>query len=390
MKSLLRGQKSTLAGLGADGLSPSISLSIFLQLSGSSETDFSFFVLDADGKLLDEKYFVFYNQPQSPCGAIMALEASAEARQIFQIELSRLPSAVKRIVSSAIVDGASSMRQITYGVVRFSAAGTDLAEFHLQGSEYADEKALMLAEIYWNNGWRFAATGQGFASGLAGLLRHFGGEVAQGFVSPPKFACPTPSGLHPPQRTVSLLKITLDKPGERKSINLEKCSSDNLINIHLNWDRVAKKRIFGGGRDADLDLGCMYPSKDGKKGVVQALGKNFRSRDREPYIFLDKDDRIGDSTDGENVYVCRPDLIDKVMVFAFIYEGAANFSTENACLVLHEKSGSETLIKLDAPSTGATFCAICLISRTASGLIKETRYFRGHPDANRYYGFGFN
>ena len=360
-----------MAGLGADGLSPSISLSIFLQLFGSAETDFSCFGLDADGKLLDEKYFVFYNQPQSPCGAINAPEASAEAREIFKIELSRLPSAVKRIVFSAAADGVSSMRQMTHSVIRLCATGTDLVEFHLQGSDYADEKALMLAEIYWNNAWRFAA-------------------IRQGCVGPPKPACPTLSIPRPPQRTVSLLKLTLDKPGDCKSINLEKCSSENLMHINLNWDRTSKKRFFGGGKDADLDFGCMYLSKDGKKGVVQALGKNFGSRDRETYIFLDKDDRIRDSTDGDNVYVCRSELIDKVMVFTFIYEAAANFSTVNACLVLQEKDGSETLIKLDAPSTGATFCANCLITRTALGLIKETRYFRGHPDANRYYGFGFN
>jgi tellurite resistance protein TerA len=136
----------------------------------------------------------------------------------------------------------------------------------------------------------------------------------------------------------------------------------------------------------------MYLSRDGNKGVIQALGKNFGNRNGEPYIFLDKDDRSGAASDGENLYVCRPDLVEKVLVFAFIYEGAANFSTVNARLTLHEKDGSETLIRLDAPGPGATFCAICLITRTASGIdvIKEARYFRGHKDADQNYGFGFN
>lgn len=392
MKSVVRGQKSTLAGLGADGSSPSISLSITLDLSGGPEVDVSCFGLDADGKLSDEKYFVFYNQPQSPCGAIVARGASAGARQVFQIDLCRLPATVRRLVFSATVDGAAAMRQITRGVVRLSAAGADLAEFHLQGSDYAAEKALMLAEVYWKDGWRFAATGQGFAAGLAGLLKHFGGEVAEESVAPPKPAFAPPPSTPPPQPKVSLSKLTLDKPGERKSISLDKGSSRNPIHINLNWDRGAKKSFFGGGNEADLDLGCMYLSKDGKKGVVQALGRNFGSRDREPYILLDKDDRSGVSTDGENLYVCRPDLIEKVMVFAFIYEGAANFSTVNARLILHERDGSETLIRLDAPGSGATFCAICLITRSVSGVdvIKETRYFRGHPEADRHYGFGFN
>jgi tellurite resistance protein TerA len=378
-----------------------------LDLSGGPEVDVSCFGLDAEGKLSDERYFVFYNQPQSPCGAISAKGPSAGAKQLFQIDLAKLPATIKRLVFSATVEGASAMRQITHGAVRLSAAGVDLAEFKLQGSDYADEKALMLAEIYWKDSWRFAATGQGFAAGLAGLLKHFGGVVAEETAAPPTAAPPPPTPPPqppqlppppgppppgPPPPRVSLTKLTLDKPGERKSISLEKGSSGSPIHINLNWDRSVKKSFFGGGSEADLDLGCMYLLRDGRKGVVQALGNSFGSRDREPFILLDKDDRSGASNDGENLYIYRPDLIEKVLVFAFIYEGTANFSTVNARLILHEKDGSETLIRLDAPGPGATFCGICLITRTGAGVdvVKEERYFRGHPDADRQYGFGFN
>lgn len=387
MKSVVRGQKSTLAGFGVDGPAPAVSLAVTLDLANGPDIDVCCFGLDEAGKLSDERYFVFYNQPQSPCGAIRAQGASAGARQTFQIDLSKLPATIKRLVFSATVDGTASMRQITRGFVRLSAAGSEFAEFTLQGGDYADEKALMLAELYWKDGWRFAATGQGFAAGLAGLLKHFGGVVAEESAAPVPAPPPTP-----PQPKVSLTKLTLEKPGERKSISLEKGSSASPIHINLNWDRAGKKGFFGGSSEADLDLGCMFLLKDGKKGVIQALGKNFGNRDREPYILLDKDDRSGAASDGENLYVCRPDMVEKVLVFAFIYQGAANFSTVNARLILHEKDGSETLIRLDAPGTGATFCAICLITRTASGVdvTKEARYFRGHPDADLHYGFGFN
>ena len=138
-------------------------------------------------------------------------------------------------------------------------------------------------------------------------------------------------------------------------------------------------------------MGCLYLARDGRKGCIQALGGNFGSRNGDPYIYLDKDDRSGAASDGENLYVLRPDLIERVLVFAFIYEGAANFGTVNGRLTLHERDGSETLIRLDAPRAGATFCAICLISRTASGvdIVKEARYFQGHRDADQHYGFGF-
>lgn len=416
MKVFTRGQKATLASLGLETLSQAVSFAISMDLAGSPELDICCFGLDAEGKLSDDRYFVFFNQPQSPCGSIAAQGAANGARQVFRIDLSRLPDKIKRLVFTATVDGGGAMRQITQGRVRLSSGGADVVEFHLQASDYADEKALMLAELYWKDGWRFAATGQGFAAGLPGLLKHFGGEILEEKTAPPKPVPPTPIpvGIPPmpvptampaipaapapvsppslPGPPISLKKLTLEKPGERKSISLEKGSPvPSVIHVNLNWDRAAKKSFFGGAKEADLDLGCMYVTRDGKKGCIQALGGDFGSRTAVPFIFLDKDDRSGQSSDGENLYICRPDLIERVLVYAFIYEGVANFSTVNGRLTFKEKDGSETLVRLDSPSAGATFCAIAMISRTASGLdlVKETHYFKGHRDADGHYGFGF-
>lgn len=390
MNTFTRGQKGTLASLGADGVSPVVSVSVALELSGKPDIDVCCFGLDETGKLSDERYFVFYNQPQSPCGGIVAKGPSDGVLQTFQIDFSKIPQSVRRLVFSATVEGVASMSGIVRGSVRLATAVATLAQFHLQATDYGKEKALMVAELYWKDGWRFAATGQGFTEGLPGLLRHFGGEVADELVKPTPLPAAVPS---PPAPKISLTKLTLEKPGERKSVSLEKHGSPSPIHINLNWDRIVKKSFFGGSDSgADLDLGCMYIASDGSKGCIQALGNNFGRKDTVPYIYLDKDDRSGAATDGENLYIQRPDLIGKVLVFAFIYEGAANFSTVNGRLVLHEQDGSETLIRLDAPRAGATFCAICLISRTSTGIdiVKETRYFQGHKDADQAYGFGFN
>lgn len=408
MKVFSRGQKATLASLGEEATAPRLTLAVALDLTGNPEVDVCCFGLDAEGKLSDDHYFVFYNQPHSPCGAIAAQGASGGIRQAFQIDLARLPGKIKRLVFTATVDASGAMRQISQGCVRISCNGRDVAEFHLQASDYADEKALMLAELYWKDGWRFAATGQGFAAGLPGLLKHFGGEILEEQAPPPKSAPippPIPAAIPPipdapppalpppiPAAPVSLKKLTLEKPGERKSISLEKGSpAPGVIHVNLNWDRAAKKSFFGGAKEADLDLGCLYITRDGKKGCIQALGGNFGSRSAAPFIFLDKDDRSDQSSDGENLYLGRPDLIERVLIYAFIYEGVANFSTVNGRLTFKENDGSETLVRLDAPGTGLTFCAIAMISRTASGidLVKENRYFKGHRDADGHYGFGF-
>ncbi|MEG0488251.1 MAG: VWA domain-containing protein, partial [Acinetobacter sp.] len=52
--------------------------------------------------------------------------------------------------------------------------------YPLNGSSFHQEKALMLAEIYYkSDAWRIAAIGQGFNGGLKALVQHFGGEVAE-------------------------------------------------------------------------------------------------------------------------------------------------------------------------------------------------------------------
>ncbi|MDB6134992.1 MAG: tellurium resistance protein TerA [Verrucomicrobiales bacterium] len=423
MKPFTRGQKASLASLGITAAAPAVTLSVSLELSGNPEVDVSCFGLDAEGKLSDDRYFVFYNQPQSPCGSLTAKGPSGKARQVFEADFSKLPDKIKRLVFTATVDGNGSMRQITGGGVRLSSGGTDIAEFQPQAGDYKDEKALMLAELYWKDGWRFAATGQGFAAGLGGLLKHFGGEILEeqkpGGAPPPQPPPaippsmppipPIPAGPPPvpvnmpplplpaapppvPQAPLSLKKLTLEKPGERKTISLRKSPGQEVIHINLNWDRNLKKSFFGGSQEADLDLGCLYVTRDGSKGCIQALGGSFGSRTAPPFIHLDKDDRSGQATDGENLYILRPDLIERVLVYAFVYEGVANFSTVNARLTFKESDGSETLVRLDSPTTGATFCAIAMITRTAQGveLVKETRYFsKGHREADGHYGFGF-
>lgn len=209
----------------------------------------------------------------------------------------------------------------------------------------------------------------------------YGGPAGAGAVPPP------------PPVPVSLRKVTLEKQGEKKKISLAKGGTSQPVHVNLNWDKLRKRGfgLFGGGQAADLDLGCMYLLRDGSMGCVQALGNSFGNRNGPPYIYLDKDDRSGQADDGENLWILKPELIERVLVFAFIYEGVANFGAVNGRLVLKEQDGSETLIRLDAPSANETFCGICLVQQVGDGveITKETRYFRGHPDADRHYGFGF-
>jgi stress response protein SCP2 len=60
-------------------------------------------------------------------------------------------------------------------LILLNQQGEVLAIYQLNASDFSQEKAVMLIEIYFKNDlWRIAAIGQGFNGGLKALVRHFG------------------------------------------------------------------------------------------------------------------------------------------------------------------------------------------------------------------------
>lgn len=199
--------------------------------------------------------------------------------------------------------------------------------------------------------------------------------------------------------SVNLSKVVLEKRGEKRTLSLEK--KDQRININLNWENGAAKEVkkgflaslLGGGSSSgavDLDLGCMFELKSGQKGVIQPLGGYLGSGTTEPFILLDKDDRSGNASDGENMVIKKPDIVSRVLIFALIYEGTALFSQVNGRLTI-KTNNEEVLIRLDNPDASKRFCAVGLFENKGDGLVlsKEERYFVGHAACDAQYGFGF-
>jgi tellurite resistance protein TerA len=98
----------------------------------------------------------------------------------FQLNLALLPTTIDRLVITAAIDGTGTMNQLRDGsYLRFLANGQESSRFKFSGQDFAQEKALMLGELYRKNGeWRFCAIAQGFNGGLDALVKHFGGAVA--------------------------------------------------------------------------------------------------------------------------------------------------------------------------------------------------------------------
>ncbi|UMG92615.1 hypothetical protein [Nocardioides sp. TF02-7] len=197
---------------------------------------------------------------------------------------------------------------------------------------------------------------------------------------------------------VNLSKVTLTKSAP--SISLTKgAGAGGQMRINLNWSQGAGKsggflkRLSGGGGAVDLDLGCLWETTDGQKGVVQALGNAFGDLNRPPYVLLDGDDRSGTNTGGENLVVNldQLDRIRRVLVFAYIYEGAPNWAAADGVVTLYPVGAGPIEVRLDEPANDKRFCAIALLTNEGGSLRvnREVRYIAGsQSDVDRAYSWG--
>ncbi|MFF4784367.1 TerD family protein [Streptomyces griseorubiginosus] len=175
-----RGHKAKISDLTAG-----TDLYVGVQISGPGLTfDISCFGLDADERLSDDRYFIFFNQPKSPEDSIQLLGAQSGDTESFRVTLDQIPSQIQKLSFTATIDGDGQMSQIAPGYLRIVAGGEEVARYSFDGSEFSTERALMVGDLYLKDVWRFAAVGQGFDGGLEALLKNFGGEVAEEEAAP--------------------------------------------------------------------------------------------------------------------------------------------------------------------------------------------------------------
>ena len=181
------------------------------------------------------------------------------------------------------------------------------------------------------------------------------------------------------------------KKGQKVNL-VKKGASLGEILINLNWDKP-KKRLFFAAKPIDLDLGCLYELQDGRKGAVQALGNAFGSLQDPPYVSLDGDDRTGESECGENLRVNgnKVSLIKRLLIYTFIYEGAANWREANGVVTLRYPGSEDLIVRMDEYSSTQTMCAIALLENVngdSFSVEKQVKYFQGHRYMDEAYHWG--
>lgn len=206
------------------------------------------------------------------------------------------------------------------------------------------------------------------------------------------------------------MPIVLEKGGDCHRINLEKPAAGKPLTgeivINLDWNKGGiLKNVLSS--PVDLDLGCFYELRNGKKRLIDGLQfshgrggdrhhvSNQGCYDSAPYIWHQGDDRGGGSSSGETILVnpSGADEIKRITIYTFIFEGVAKWAETNAVVKVKVPGSEEVIVEMGRQTSQKRFCAIAQLDFGTDHTItvkKLVTFHDGHSDCDRAYGWGFN
>ena len=132
-------------------------------------------MLDNEGLVRNDRDLVFYNAPRHITQAVTLDQDPAPGTARLSVSLPRTETEVQRIVVSASVTDATFTAVGETQVTVYAADGP-VAVYTVTDTDSVS--TLMFGEFYRRDGgWRFRAIGQGWATGMAGLITEFGIQV---------------------------------------------------------------------------------------------------------------------------------------------------------------------------------------------------------------------
>ena len=157
------------------------------------DLDASAFLLGANGKVRNDKDFIFYGNLESVDGSVRHTGDNLTGEgdgddEVLIINLSKVPADIDKIAITVTIYDApqrgQNFGQVSNAYVRVARMasendmqGAEVLKFDLM-EEFSVETALVVCEIYRNNGeWKFNAVGAGYQGGLEALCRSFGVNV---------------------------------------------------------------------------------------------------------------------------------------------------------------------------------------------------------------------
>ncbi|MFE1957353.1 restriction endonuclease [Streptomyces sp. NPDC059479] len=150
--------------------------------SGSVALDVCALVCQGN-RVLDDNHFVFFNNPQTPDGAVCALAPAVPDRAAIRVSFDALPERADRLVIVAAVDPVANptadLSGFTMAGIRLlDSAGTQLDRLEVSDGR-PNETALVLGSFRRRSSgdWDFVVGGKGYQGGLEELVQEYGIDV---------------------------------------------------------------------------------------------------------------------------------------------------------------------------------------------------------------------
>ncbi len=150
------------------------------------DLDASAFMLGSNKKIPNDNYFVFYNNPKSPDGAVESTgddmtggNSDGGDDETLNVDLKKVDPSIQEILFVATIYKADERRQI-FGQVRNSyiriydsVTNEEIARYDLD-EDFSIETALEFGRLYRRGGeWKFEAMGIGSKGGLQALVNKY-------------------------------------------------------------------------------------------------------------------------------------------------------------------------------------------------------------------------
>ncbi|MCY0979083.1 TerD family protein [Chryseobacterium wangxinyae] len=155
------------------------------------DLDASAIMIDAQRKLVSEDYFVFYNNLNSPDGALThtgddpsGKNSDGDDDEAIMIDLDKVDARVEEILFVVTIEDFERRRQ-NFGQVRNSYIrivdqnnNQEIAKYELD-EDFSIETGIEFGRLYKKNGsWKFEASGIGYRADLGFFLeKYYKGEI---------------------------------------------------------------------------------------------------------------------------------------------------------------------------------------------------------------------
>jgi tellurium resistance protein TerD len=350
------------------------------------------FALGADGRVLSDDYFVFFNNMASPCGSIRVSEdnqeggSAEEDDEVVTVRLGGVPAAVQRIVFLVNIYEARSRLQ-SFGsldnasIRLFSPRTGEVTRYNLGRGDTSTEASLVFGELYRHGGgWKFRAIAQGSDRGPGALVREYGVEVDD----EPEGGAAAPVAAAPPAEPISLAKgrVELTKPGAKISM-----TKTPAMEFSVYWTKP----------DKDLGLILHVAYSDGRRtyfdwgNLTDKLG-----------AIVHHGDRVQGGADVREHATIRfdrdPDIAAvAVIAYSELSNGIGSFKSMGAHAVVDDGAGNFVTVDLDKGGTYSYHTVIAVITSRPDGtiLVERTSRFSAsgaeeRPEVDRFGAVSMN